>query len=154
MKKIVIFILGLLPLILFSQEKNSNSRDEIETKRIAFITSEVGITPDEATKFWPLYNEYNREMRKVLSSGRHSLKKMHDIVETTNISSEELEKLVNDYGESKEKVAKLEADYLKDLKKVLSLEKIGRLLVAEEEFRENLIHMWRKTEGEPRRGRK
>ena len=31
-------------------------RERVRSQKIAFITSEVGLTPQEAEKFWPVYN--------------------------------------------------------------------------------------------------
>jgi hypothetical protein len=38
-------------------------RQRIESQRIAFITQRVHLTPDEATKFWPVYNEYRDALK-------------------------------------------------------------------------------------------
>jgi hypothetical protein len=31
---------------------------------MAYITQQVNLSPDEAEKFWPVYNNYNQEMEK------------------------------------------------------------------------------------------
>ncbi len=37
---------------------NKEARERIEAQRIAFITDQLHLTPDEAARFWPIYNEY------------------------------------------------------------------------------------------------
>ena len=34
----------------------------IESEKIAYITKELKLTPGEAEVFFPIYNQYNREM--------------------------------------------------------------------------------------------
>ena len=37
-------------------EKKYPSPDEIMSQKIAFFTQELDLTPEEAQKFWPVYN--------------------------------------------------------------------------------------------------
>jgi Spy/CpxP family protein refolding chaperone len=37
--------------------------EKIEALRIAFITQELNLTPQEAQKFWPVYNQYRGDMK-------------------------------------------------------------------------------------------
>ena len=42
-------------------------REKMEAQKIAFITKQLELTPDEAKVFWPVYNEYDAkrlELRK------------------------------------------------------------------------------------------
>lgn len=38
-----------------------NAKDQIEALRIAFISQQLNLTPEEAQKFWPVYNAYRSE---------------------------------------------------------------------------------------------
>ena len=40
-------------------------RDKIQAARIAYITDQLKLTPDEAEKFWPVYREF-AEKRKAI----------------------------------------------------------------------------------------
>ena len=31
---------------------------KVKAARVAYITERIGLTPDESTKLWPLYNQY------------------------------------------------------------------------------------------------
>lgn len=42
----------------------------IETEKIAYITKEMNLTPAEAQKFFPIYNQYNSEMWDIKSERR------------------------------------------------------------------------------------
>ena len=36
---------------------------DIEALKVAFISKELDLTPDEAQKFWPVYNQYSKELK-------------------------------------------------------------------------------------------
>ena len=40
--------------------------EKIQSLKIAFITQKLQLTPDEAQKFWPVYNQYDNEIRVCL----------------------------------------------------------------------------------------
>ena len=48
-----------------AQGQNPNNqqsaKDKIEALRIAFISQQLNLTPEEAQKFWPVYNAYRNE---------------------------------------------------------------------------------------------
>ena len=50
---------------------------EIKAQKTAYITTKLGLTPEEAQRFWPIYNEYDenreairREMRGLMRGDR------------------------------------------------------------------------------------
>ncbi len=42
---------------------NGNKGDKIEALRIAFISQQLNLTPQEAQKFWPVYNQFRGDMK-------------------------------------------------------------------------------------------
>ena len=72
MKKITLFatryilpILVILFMSLPSSAAAQNQKDDLEALRVAFITKELKLTSDESQKFWPIYNEYLKELSKL-----------------------------------------------------------------------------------------
>jgi hypothetical protein len=47
--------------ILFGVAQNGN---RIEALKIAYITKRLDLSPDEAQKFWPIYNQYAEELKR------------------------------------------------------------------------------------------
>ena len=56
---ITLCFLFLFQFASFSQQRNF---EVIENKKIAYITKELKLTPAESQKFFPIYNQYNREI--------------------------------------------------------------------------------------------
>jgi hypothetical protein len=72
MKKINQFTLSLLlligPFMLQAQVNPENTKEEkIQALEVAFISRKLNLTTEEAQKFWPVYNEYKKDMRQIVS---------------------------------------------------------------------------------------
>ncbi len=47
-------------------ELSEKKQQDIQALKIAFISKELSLTPDEAQKFWPVYNQYDQELTSVV----------------------------------------------------------------------------------------
>jgi hypothetical protein len=124
----------------YGQQDNSKY-EKIEAQRIAFITQELNLTPDEAKAFWPVYNEYDAK--------RHELKRAFK--NTENLHKPEIEKLTEKEASQILDTQIIEAQKLLDLRKeyhakfksVLPAVKVLQLYDAEREFQKMLIERLR-----------
>ena len=72
MKKLFL-LLSLFAVVLFAkaqedqQPGNDNKRQqEIEALKVAFISRDLQLTPAEAQQFWPVYDQYSRELSQTI----------------------------------------------------------------------------------------
>jgi len=138
--KRLIFI-GLLLAINFGVYAQSGSaRDKIESARIALITDRLGLTPDQAEKFWPIYNAY----RKELTGLRNEYETARRQVDPQTASEKEKRELLNLGLQLKERKVQLERDYSDRLLKVISTAQIMSLRKAEDDFRRMLLEQIQK----------
>jgi hypothetical protein len=74
MKKLfsVLVVLCWLTLPAQSQAPNNNWGGQLETMKTTFITTRLQLTPQEAEKFWPIYNLYAAEVKRASFDFRHS----------------------------------------------------------------------------------
>ncbi len=146
MRKIILAVaLSLIVFTSFAQRDRGAMHDRLEAQRISFLTERLELTPDEAQKFWPIYNEYKAE-QKALKKARRPKKKVDEM------SEEEIEAFILQSFEREEKEIALKRKYFQEFKRVLPIRKIGKLQQAEKEFRRKVIDRL-KTKGE-RRGEK
>jgi hypothetical protein len=40
-------------------------RSDLKRDKVAILTELMSLTPEESTKFWPVYNEYDKELTKI-----------------------------------------------------------------------------------------
>jgi hypothetical protein len=144
MKKIYILAFIIFALLKTTSAQD-NRREEIESFRIAFFTRQLNLTPDEAKKFWPVYNEMQAEMQKIHKDRRMRHRDERDNFD--NLSDAEIEKTINDEMASRQKELDIEKKYHDRFKAVLPMKKIAIYYRAQEGFKRELL---RKLQGQRR----
>lgn len=110
-------------------------RDKIQAARVAYITDQLALTPEEAEKFWPIYREFSEKRKEIRQQMRDS-KRNPDPNKTT----EQIEKeLVDKQFDVKQEELNLEKDYSGRLLKVISAQKLRTLPDAERRFRQMIL---------------
>jgi len=120
-------------------------QDRVEAQRIAFITQKLQLTPDEATKFWPLYNEYKDKQQE------HRRSIVADRIQqggVDNLSDAEAEKVIDQHFALEENLLQLKREYYDRFKSALPTRKIARLASAEMEFNRKVLEQIRERMGE------
>src|SRR5689334_6366193 len=118
---------ALLLFPLWAQEvddlpagQDPNVRSKIQAARVAYITDQLALTPEEAEKFWPIYREFSAK-RKDLRQQLHNSKVNPDPKKTTEQNEQAL---VDQQFDIKQKELNLEKDYSTRLLKVISAQKL------------------------------
>lgn len=132
-------VLSMFVLTAFPQERRfmEQKREEIQAQKIAFITQELRLTPQEAEKFWPVYNEYD-EQRKQYEKGQ--LEQVYgDVPELELLTDKEVDSIMLSKLDREQKMVDLRADYYVKFKKVLPVKKVYMLQKAEMDFKRILL---------------
>src|SRR3989339_829766 len=110
-----IFSTILICLFCFSfvlAQENDNhgkKKDLINAQKIAFITKNLDLTPEEAQSFWPVFNEYQKKAEELFDEKRKYMKKVK--VDSDGLSEKESEELSDKIIEIDLTEAKLRKDY-------------------------------------------
>ena len=120
----------ILSASLFAQ--NPQYKERLESLKIAYITEELELTPEESQKFWPVYNAYMDD----LSELRKSYKPKGSV---ELMSDDELENILAQSIEKDEKEIELKKTFMADLKNILPLRKVVKLKSAEDEFKKKVL---------------
>ena len=133
--KTKILALGLLVLPLFAiaqtNEKFADMNDTIEMvrsvaalERKAVVTKGLQLSGEESTEFWPIYDEYVAEKKRV---NDRLVKLITDYAANfENLSDELAISLVNDSIKVQNDLLKVRKKYIKKLKRVLPPKKLAR----------------------------
>ena len=152
MRNIVTIILSALLLLAGIQTANAQNkedwREKIMSEKIAFLTSELNITPQEAQTFWPVYNQVNKERDEAMHNVFRSFKALEEAV-SAGKSEKELDKLLENYLDAIKEQGEVEKDAYDDYAKVLSVEKLAKLYIGEEKFRRQHIRKLHGGGGRP-----
>ena len=130
-KSILIPILSLTVLFANSQDQRMQRENrlaeikKIQAMEMAFITKELNLSPNEAQKFWPVFNQYRNELKSVVA-----------------------EKKMGDQLEKQQKTLDIRKKYREDFSKVMSQERANKVFGAEEEFKSLVRREFQKRQSE------
>src|SRR5688500_10749266 len=84
MKTLKIFFLMLISFTALAQEDietmqtDPKAEAKIKAAHAAYITERLGLTPEEAEKFWPVYREYAQKRQSLKQQFRDAKSKGQD----------------------------------------------------------------------------
>ncbi|PKP44470.1 MAG: sensor of ECF-type sigma factor [Bacteroidetes bacterium HGW-Bacteroidetes-13] len=142
MKKLVFTLLIVLICMPgFSQRKEYH--EKIMALKTAFFTQELSLTPEEAQKFWPIYNAFENDF---LREKRHQLRAIRGKLKDNfaSISEAEASKYIDDIYQIEESILTERKKMMNDLSKVISPKKVLLLTKLEEDFNRKLLDDYRK----------
>lgn len=119
--------------------------DKIEALRIAFLTKYLDLSTEEAQKFWPVYNNMQKEL-DVIRQKEKDLRQGKDV---QKMSDDELNKMIAQHFDNEQKSLDIKMKYVEEFKKVLSLKKVALLTDAESEFKREMMKHARDKQGPP-----
>ncbi len=139
-KKILI-VLMLLMTGMMLPAQNRPRAERIEAQRVAFITEKLKLTPDEAQRFWPVYNEY-RQKRMKIEQRKTAIIRSYTSA-GNGFTDQKAEKIADEYVGLGKEQADLLVEYNEKFKKVLSPRKVLELYKAEKQFTTYLLRQIR-----------
>lgn len=141
MKKITPYltvILLFLSITAFAQRPSQQiDPEKLQAARIAFITTRIELTPEQAEKFWPIFNQYT-ESREVSMRQLGALNRG-----TSEISEEEAKRRIQKRFELQEKLMIDEKAFVEDVSKVLNHKQILKLNSIARDFTRHIYQRQR-----------
>jgi hypothetical protein len=110
-----------------------NAEEKIASLKVAFFTRQLSLTPDEAKVFWPVYDAYSAEQKKLREEMRDMIQDYKNNRE--GLSDADTEALADALVRVRVDEGKLIQSYHSQFKEVLPIRKVVRLYRAEEEFK-------------------
>jgi len=145
MKKIFLFAVLLAfsyASVAQSKDKDHKSRwEKYRAEKVSFLTTSLELSPAEAQKFWPVYNQLEKERWEAQKFRREMEEKVLEAEET--MSDNNIKQLTREFAGSLQKEANLLVDYNEKFLEILPPGKVLRLYKAENEFRMHMIKKFR-----------
>lgn len=143
-RKLLIPLFLLVSLLSFSQDFKEK-REKIKALKVAYITEKLELTPQEAEKFWPIYNTYDDKEFEMRHSKMKSIIRKIEDGGLEKLSEKEAATLIQQMESNEDELYALRKKYMKDLQKVLSAKKIILLRKSEEEFNRKLLRQFKEN---------
>ena len=137
MKTILSAGLALLFWANLCAQPGGAAREKIDAYRIAFITERLSLTPQEAQVFWPVYNQYQAERKKIREN--LILDRVEMNLKIDDMTEKEVSDMLDNMIAGKQAEVDLYKKYVVEFKKVIPVKKVAILIRAEQDFKNQLL---------------
>ena len=147
----IMAILGLaIPTLAQERGRSPEQREQLEALKIAFITEELNLSPDEAKAFWPVYNEMENQLKEIRRSKRENQKNAGANFDV--MTDADIEKSMESGLTLSQQELDVKRDHVSKFKKVLPIRKVAKLYASEEIFKQRLLKRFKEKRKEGHRG--
>ena len=115
-----------------------NWKKRMMSEKVAFFTVELDLTPEEAQKFWPVYNQIDKEKDEANANVFMTFIELEKAIKTKK-PEKEISDLLDKHMDAIEKQNEITSKADEKYRKVLPVAKVAKLFVSEEEFRRQYI---------------
>ena len=139
-KKLLPILLLFVSFNFYAQgESMKEKKEQIKALKVAFFTTELDLTTNEAERFWPIYNTFDDKQFEL----RHQ--KMKTYMRRMNDGSLDkiTEKEANTFLAQIEELFLLRKKFMQNVRTILPAVKIVKLKKAEEDFNRKLLQQYR-----------
>jgi len=118
---------------------NQNTENRVENVKVRFLRQQLNLSPEQASKFFPLYREYQTELFNMLK-----LKRLNN----TNAQANGTEQIDKDmYYDTQ--IINIKQRFKTDFLRILPPEKVSELYKSEREFNDELVRSLSERNGPP-----
>lgn len=155
MNRSLLLALFAAPMLALAQEDEmpaipEERLQEIKAQKTAFLTQRMDLSPEEAEKFWPVYNQYDKEV----TAARKEMREFHKAMKTDSTLTEtEASAAIDKEIASRQKELDIRKKYVAQFKKTVGAVKTLQLGKAERDFNKELVKRMRKRDGDRNEGR-
>lgn len=143
--KIFIAIIMLFSANTFAQGGRilKEKKEQIKAMKVAYITNELSLTPDEAAKFWPLYNAFEDKQQEIRKQKLKGYLDRTDDDSFENVSEKEASAILTQMESTEDELHQAKKKFVASLKGIIPATKILKLKKAEEGFNRKLLQQYR-----------
>ena len=141
--KLLVIIILFLSIYSFAQQKFGEKRDQIKALKVGFITNELALTPEEASRFWPIYNVFDDKQFELRHQKMNSYKEKMEDDSFDKMSEKEAASLLAQMESNEDELYIIRKRFIASLKGVIPAIKIIKLKKAEENFNRKLLQQYR-----------
>jgi hypothetical protein len=118
--------------------------EQIRAQKIAYLTNKMELTPEQAARFWPVYNEYAEKRDKLISEIFPKLSD-EELERLMKLSDKEAAESMDNYFAKQTRLLQVEKEYNARFRKILPAQKVLNLYLSEMMFRKELFSDLKKS---------
>lgn len=145
-----IYLLAIILLISgAAKAQNPEPNEQVRAALVAHITTRLSLSPEEAQRFWPVYNQFADERDDIKKDQQNLLSELKN----QQVNEAKANLLLKDFFTLQQKETQLQQRYyLGELQDILGASRVITLMQAENEFKRMLLNRLRgrRENGRPR----
>ena len=135
---VAVILFGFAPLGLAQDKPADNMqilRDKIRADKKLVVATNMELTESEAKGFWPIYEQYQKDLQKINQHMANVLEGYADDFRNKSLTDDKAKKLIDEALAIDQAEANLKSTYAPKLSKVLPVKKVVRYLQIENKIR-------------------
>jgi predicted outer membrane protein len=135
---VTVMLLGYAPLAVAQDKPADNMqilRDKIKADKKLVVAANMELTESEAKVFWPIYEQYQKDLQKINQRIVNLLESYADDFRRKSLTDEKAKKLIDEALAIEQAEAGLKSAYAPKLSKALPVTKAVRYLQIENKIR-------------------
>jgi len=141
---LLLCLLATVPAVAQRGGGSGGRMGQLENAKIAYITEKVVLTPDQAQRFWPVYNEFTAKRRDLHRRMRQLRTNDPDALSDAQIKDNLSQALA-----LRQQEVNLEKEYFDKFQKLITIRQVGKLFVAERQFTKEVLRRVANHRGGP-----
>lgn len=138
-----------LPFFAFSQEMNelNERRKRMQTRKIAFVSNSLEISPKQSESFWPIYNVYSSELKSIYLKKKKV--RRNYMLNKQSMNDIDLGLVIDSLFNLDQEYLDLKIKYVKQFSNIISNKQMFELYIIEENFKKDLLRKIKKGGRKP-----
>ena len=136
---VAIMLVGLPSLGLAAQDKPADNmqilRDKIKADKKLVVAENMELTESEAKNFWPIYDDYQKELQKINRRLIKLLESYADDMHKKSLTDDKAKKLIDEANAIEQAEVNIKSTFAPKLSKALPTIKVARYLQIENKIR-------------------
>lgn len=129
-----------------SDDKNKDAQQKLEALKMAYLTQQLDLSPKEAEKFWPLYNQYQKDMHNIIEKRKQVEMNKNQLNQADN---KQIEQSMNQDFQLQQQALQVRQKYQKAFQNVLPPRKVMKVYRSEKDFNMKLIEELHRRQADP-----
>lgn len=143
-KKLLPILLLFVSFNFYAQgESMKEKREQIKALKVAFFTTELDFTTNEAERFWPVYNTFDEKQFELRHQKMKTYMRRMNDGSLDKITEKEANTFLAQIEDTEEELFLLRKKFMQNVRTILPAVKIVKLKKAEEDFNRKLLQQYR-----------
>lgn len=134
-----IFLIAFTLFTFSGIQAQDGRRERIKSLKIAYLTENLALTPEEAQKFWPVYNAHEETIYNLKVVEMGDIRRRLRTHGMESLTEAEASRMLDRIQDLEKTIFEQENKFRKELRTIISPKRVIFLEILEEKFKRELL---------------